>query len=225
MYRDLTFVFKILEKVLLKQLEDNLVNNLVNNLMNVVCTTVCHRAKHSTETALLKVQNDILSSLNEEGYVVVLILLDHAFLLSRLRDMYGIYEQALDYLSDRLQRINIEGTLSDKEELNFGVPQGSVLGSILYCVYTKPVSDIIRCFGLLYHSYTDDTQLYITIKRQACFAYKLSDIEHCVSEIKVWMNRNIFQLNDDNTEFIVFKYKCNVNTFTEQNGQVDCGRD
>ena len=87
-----------------------------------------YRAKHSTETALLKVQSDILSSLDEEGSVVVLVLLDlsaafdtigHAFLLTRLRDMYGIHDQALawvrSYLSDRLQRINIKGTLSDKQ--------------------------------------------------------------------------------------------------------------
>ena len=57
----------------------------------------------------------------------------------------------------RLQRINIKGTLSDKQELNFGVPQGSILEPILYCLYTKPVPDIIHCFGLLHHSYADDT--------------------------------------------------------------------
>ena len=62
------------------------------------------------------------------------------------------------------------------------------------------MSDIIHRFGLLHHSYADDTQLYITIKKQD----KLSDIEQCVSEIKLWMNRNMLKLNDDKTEFIVF---------------------
>ena len=66
-----------------------------------------HRAKYSTDTALLKVQSDILSSLDKEGYVVVLVLLDlavvfdtidYAFLLSRLRNMYGIYDQALVWI-------------------------------------------------------------------------------------------------------------------------------
>ena len=222
---NLTFVSKILEKVILKQLEEHLVNN---ELMDVLQSA--YRAKHSTETALLKVQSDILSSLDEEGSVVVLVLLDlsaafdtidHTFLLSRLRDMY---DQALawirSYLTDRIQRVNIKGTLSDKQELNFGVPQGSVLGPILYCLYTKPVSDIIHRFGLLHHSYADDTQLYITIKKQDCFADKLSDIEQCVSEIKVWMSHNMLKLNDDKTEFIVFKSKHNVNTFAEQNVQV-----
>ena len=103
-----------------------------------------YRAIHSTETVLLKVQNDVLSALDQEGSVVVLVMLDlllaafdtidHAFLLSRLREMYGIHGQALawisSYLSDRLQRVNIKETLSDTQELSFGVPHGSVLGPI-----------------------------------------------------------------------------------------------
>ena len=71
-------------------------------------------------------------------------MIDHAFLLSRSRDMYGIREHALvwikSYLSYRLQW-NVKGTLSDKE-LNFCDPQGSVLAPILYCLYTKPVSSM-----------------------------------------------------------------------------------
>ena len=100
----------------MKQLEEHLVNN---ELMDVLQSA--YRAKHSTETALLKVQSDILSSLDEECSVIVLVLLDssaafdtndHAFLLTRLCDMYGIHNQVLawvrSYLSDRLQRINIK---------------------------------------------------------------------------------------------------------------------
>lgn len=138
--------------------------------------------------------------------------------------MYGIHGQALawisSYLSDRLQRVNIKGTLSDTQELSFGLLQGSVLWPILYCLYTKPVSDIIRRFGLLHHSYADDTQLYITIKKKDSFTDKLSDIESCVSEIKLWMERNMLKLNDDKTEFIVFKSKHNTSSFAEANFQV-----
>ena len=100
------------------------------------------------------------------------------------------------------------------------INQSINLGPILHCLYTKHVSDIIHRFGLLHHSHADDTQLYITIKKQDCFADKLSDIEQCVSEIKVWMSHNMLKLNDDKTEFIVFKSKHNVNTFAEQNVQV-----
>ena len=117
---NLTFISKILEKVVLKQLEDHMLNNqLMDEFQSV------YRTKHSTETALLKVQSDVLSALDKEGSIVVMIMLDlsaafdtidHEFLLSRLRDMFGIQDQALvwirSYLSDRLQRVNIKGTLS-----------------------------------------------------------------------------------------------------------------
>ena len=98
--------------------------------------------------------------------------IDHALLISCLRDMYGIHDQApariRSYLSDRLQRVNIKITLSDNQELSFGVPRGSVRGLILYCLYTEPVSDIIQRFGLLHHSTADDTQIYITFKNLFC---------------------------------------------------------
>ena len=81
--------------------------------------------------------------------------IDHEFLLSRLRDMYGIQDQTLawirTYLYDRLQKVTIKGTLSDIQELSFDVPHGSVLWPIMYCLYTKPVSAIIQRFGLLHH--------------------------------------------------------------------------
>ena len=76
------------------------------------------------------------------------------------------------------------GILSDKQELSFGVPQVSVLEPILYCLYTKLMSDIIQRFKLSRHSNSDYTQLYITIKKQYHVASKLSDIEKRVS-IKV----------------------------------------
>ena len=70
--------------------------------------------------------------------------IDNIFNVSRLRDMYGIHAQALSwirsYLSDRLQRVNIKGALSDRQELQYGVSNGSVREPMLWCLYTKPVS-------------------------------------------------------------------------------------
>ena len=127
------------------------------------------------------------------------------------REMYEIYDQALvrinSCLSDKLQRVHTKGTLSDTQGLGFGVPQGSVLGPILYCLFTKPVSDIVH-FVLLYHSYAVVTQVYIAIKKQYCFAVTFSDVKDFVSEIKLWMERNMLKLFDDKTVSIVFR--CNV---------------
>ena len=80
---------------------------------------------------------------------------DHDILLSRLCNVYGITGDALDwfrsYLTGRIQRVLIENAVSGDQELGFGVPQGSVLGPKIYCMYTKPVSDIIQRHGLSHH--------------------------------------------------------------------------
>ena len=114
------------------------------------------------------------------------------------------------------------------QEIGFGVPQGSVLGPKIYCMYTKPVSDIILRHGLSHHSYADDTQLYMTMDHsnnnwREC----LARIQLCVSEIREWMNQNMLKLNDDKTELIVFtsNYKQDLyNDFSITIGDtvVDC---
>ena len=99
-----------------KQLEEHLVNN---ELMDVIQSV--YQAKYSMETALLKVQSNILSSLNEKGSVVVLVLLnlsaafdtsDHAWFLSRLSDMYGIHDQALAWIRSCLLEASDAHTLN-----------------------------------------------------------------------------------------------------------------
>ena len=108
-----------------------------------------YRDKHFTETAWVKVQNDILSALDAGSAAIFLMLdLSVAFdiLLYRLCNVYGITGDTLEwfmsYLTGRMQRVVIEDSLS-VEELGFGVPQGSVLGTKIYCMYTNHVSDII----------------------------------------------------------------------------------
>ena len=160
---NLTFISKIIEKVISGRLNKHLINNgLFDPLQSA------YRDKHSTETALIKVQNDILSALDVGSSAILLMLdlsafdtIDHDILLSRLCNVYGITGNALDwfrsYLTDRIQRVVIEDSVSVDQELYFGVPQGSVLGPRIYCMYTKHVSDIIQRHGLSHHSYADDT--------------------------------------------------------------------
>ena len=68
------------------------------------------------------------------------------------------------YLSSRSQFVEIKDTESSVRDLTVGVPQGSVLGPILYLLYTAPLAEIIRSHGLDYHFYADDIQLYISSK-------------------------------------------------------------
>ena len=139
---NLTFISKVIEKVISGRLNEHLINNSLFDPLQSA-----YRDKHSTETALIKVQNDILSAL-DAGSSAILLMLDHDILLSRLCNVYGITGDALDwfrsYLTGRIQRVVIEDSVSEDQELDFGVPQGSVLGPRIYCMYTKPVSDIIQ---------------------------------------------------------------------------------
>ena len=217
---NLTFIWKVIEKVISARLNEHLINNSLYNPLQSV-----YRDKHSTETALIEVQNDILSALDAGSSSILLMLdlsaafdtIDHDILLSRLCNVYGITGNALDwfrsYLTGRIQRVVIEDSVSVDQELDFGVPQGSVLGPRIYCMYhryTKPVSDIIQRHGLSHHSYADDTQLYMTMDHSNNdWRDGLERIELCVSEIREWMNQNMLKLNDDKTELIVFasKYK------------------
>ena len=114
------------------------------------------------------------------------------------------------YLIGRIQSVVIEDSEFVDQEMGFEVPQGSVLGLKIYCMYTKPVSVIIQRHGLYHHSYADDTQLYMTMDHyNNDWRDGQARIELCVSEVREWMNQNMLKLNDDKTELIVFtsKYK------------------
>ena len=106
-----------------------------------------------------------------------------------------------------LQRVVIEDSVFVDQELSFGVPQGSALGPKIYCMYTKPGSDIIQWHGLSHHSYAEDTQLYMTLDHSNNDWLTRNAL--CVSEIREWMNQNRLKLNDDKTGLIVLtsKYK------------------
>ena len=103
-----------------------------------------YRRGHSTETALLKIYNDILMAMNRQE-VVLLVLLDlsaafdtveHSVLLSRLSTSFGVRGTAQEwfasYLSGRSQRVSLSGKRSESLQLNQGVPQGSCLGPLLF---------------------------------------------------------------------------------------------
>ena len=130
------------------------------------------------------------------------------------------------YLTGRIQRVVIEDAVSGDRELGFRVPQGSVLGPKIYCMYTKHVRDIIQRHGLCHHSYADDTQLYMTMDYSSNnWRDGLARIKICVSEIREWMYQNMVRLNYDKTELIVFtsKYKQDLyNDLTIGDTVVDC---
>ena len=131
---NLSFLSKILEKVVASRLNSH--TNSSHTLDDYQCA---YRKFHSTETALLKIHNDILSSM-DDGRVTALTLLDlsaafdtidHTILLRRLGNWFGVSGKALNwfesYLTGRSQRIKIGNCLSSRSDFSFGVPQGQFL--------------------------------------------------------------------------------------------------
>ena len=129
-------------------------------------------------------------------------------MLQHLKQHLGIDGNALSwlmsYLSERRQRITIQGTLSEPAALQFGVPQGSVLGPLLFGLYTQPLSAIISNMGMCHHLYADDTQLYSAFspRSSSSITSVTRRIENCVSTIKEWMNSNFLKLNESKTEIL-----------------------
>ena len=115
-----------------------------------------YKRYHSTETALLKVQNDILMAIDPKKCVALLLLdtyaafdtVDHEILFERMSKRFEIKDQVLQwfqsYLQNRTQTVTIDSVKSISKDLNWGVPQGSVLGPVSYLLYTAKNAQPVR---------------------------------------------------------------------------------
>ena len=207
---NLPFLSKILEKAVSNQMKTH---RATNNLD--VPLQSAYRQFYSTETALLKVQDDILRALDRKDCVFLVLLdlsaafdtVDHTGLLGRLSDSLGVTDDALkwieSYLHERQQAVTIRGVESDSRPLQYGVPQGSVLGPELFKDYISPLASLIRSHGVHWHGYADDTQLYVTFRPGEDEDRAIEQLQNCITEIKKWMKQNFLKLNDEKTEFMV----------------------
>lgn len=171
------------------------------------------RATHSTETALIKVVNDLRCNLDMRKLSVLVLLdlsaafdtVDHGILLNRLYSIIGIsgtvFNWFKSYLSDRKFFVSYNECSSRSYKLNCGVPQGSILGPLLFNLYMLPLGDVIRRHGINFHSYADDTQLYIAVSPDD--TGPIDALFNCILDIKSWMAENFLQLNQDKTELLV----------------------
>ena len=139
--------------------------------------------------------------------------IDHTILLDRFNLYYGISEKALgwfkSYLSRRTHPVKVGNTLTHPAALLYGVPQGSLLGPILFSLYTNPISSIIHShISINYPFYADETQLYITLS-PANFSHSIQKLKNCLNDIQNFMFTNKLKLNPNKTEFILVGSKSN----------------
>ncbi|HSN22935.1 MAG TPA: reverse transcriptase domain-containing protein [Methylomicrobium sp.] len=163
---------------------------------------------------MLKVLSDILLAV-DRGDLAMLTLLDlsaafdtvdHDILLRRLRQTYGLDGSVLQwfksYLQDRTQYVRCgSSSRSNPTRVRYGVPQGSVLGPILFLLYTAELIQLIQSQDLHPHLYADDTQVYGFCRPGA--TSQLQDcVSSCIAEVATWMRSNRLQLNTAKTEVI-----------------------
>ena len=238
---NLSFLSKLIERVVDARFE----NHLRKNNLHVKWQSA-YKKFHSTETALLRVSNDILCDI-DKGKCVLLVLLDlsaafdtidHETLLNRLSDKFGVKAQALSwfrsYLSERTQSVLIGNSKSEKHNLKFGVPQGSILGPKQFIGYTAPLADVVEEYNMIdvkdrenlndlakkknlkLHLYADDTQIYLAFEpNENSKNNSVEDMEKCISEIRKWMADNFLKLNDDKTEFLILGTNKRFQKFTK----------
>ena len=180
-----------MECVVAKQLVDHIHQHGLDNSYQSA-----YKSVHSTETALLSIKNYVHLSLSR-GEATALVLLDlsaafstidHSTLLGCLLDWFGVGGSALkwfsSYLTECYQSVKVGSTLSDLQKLLFDVPQGSVLGPLLFSLYTSPFSTLIgKHKGVNFHFYAEDTQLYVHLSHMNASA-AFDKLNRCLQDVK-----------------------------------------
>jgi hypothetical protein len=136
-------------------------------------------------------------------------VVDHQLLLLRLRAA-GVVDEALSwfesYLSDRFYKISCNQALSAPEIMTCGVPQGSVLGPVLFSLFINSISEGIKNHQIHHVMYADDLQIFIRSAPEK-IDNTIEIMESCLVDVKQWLETSGLVLNDNKTECIIFSSK------------------
>ena len=215
-----------MEKIVAKQLNNYLLHfNILDPKQSGF------RKCHSTESTLLSITDDILWTLDNNKNIQLLLLdlssafdtIKHDLLIDTLK-MIGISDTVLlwftSYLQNRYFSIKINNEYSSKKLLSHGVPQGSVLGPILFSIYLLPLIDIFNQFpDINYHLYADDLQIYTELPLHALPSENYS-LLNCLNTLNTWFLQNNLILNMSKTSLINFSRVTSIFPPVNVDGQI-----
>ena len=207
---NITFVAKITERFVAQQLQHFMEENRIYGIYQSA-----YRVHHSAETALVRIHNDIAQSIDSRRSVLLVLLdlsaafdtINHNTLLRRLSG-YGLSGDVLawltSYLCNRTCIVRVKSGVSEVETITTGVPQGTVLGPLLFNAYIAPLTTLLQKHNIHHHLYADDTQLYITFP-PTDHTQALARMEACVQDAEAWLCDNGLVMNYNKSQAIVIR--------------------
>ena len=207
---NLTFLGKLVERVVLARLNEHM-----DQLNLHIPEQSAYKKNHSTETILVKVVNDLIIASDKSNATVLMLLdlsaafdtVDHNTILRILEKEIKIRGTALkwfrSFLVGRCQRTRLGAVTSEEIVIMFGVPQGSVLGPVLFNIYIRSMYSTVKQLGFSIQGYADDHQIYKSFKSFQQNQVLTLSIKDCFRLIQKWMCSYSLQLNPTKTQIIV----------------------
>ena len=242
---NLPLLSKVLEKIVLARYNNHCDrHNLIPSFQSA------YRPKHSCETSMVKLVNDLLWSMeSKEATAVVVIdlsatfdMVDHTILINLLHESFRIGDKLLrwfqSYLDIRYCKVNIGIYYLEKKSLNFSVPQGSCAGPVLYLSYAASISDVVSEISeegdprpISLNGFADDHVMKKSFipnlegDEELCIA----NIQACLLRVKKWMDSTRLKMNEGKTEFIIIGSghqiaKCSTSHLNVNNVEVQRSR-
>lgn len=208
---NIEFLSKLTEKVVLSRLNEHMVTNNLHTPQQFG-----YKKGHSTEHVILEIVDEVLIGF-EKGTATLVTLLDlsAAFDTVDLEKLMHILENHIhtkgtalawfrSFLFGRHQRVKVGSTTSDLLATKYGVPQGSVLGPVLFNIYIRDLPSFISSFGFDTSSYADDTNTRLKFSLQFQYHNIKQRLPQLLKDLESWMDEHFLKLNPDKTEIILF---------------------